>query len=167
MARKCNKKLFRVETTIKRCENYKPKGDKYKLIDESKKQTQTQTHDRGTSPPPSHRSPPRSSTSSLVHHEAEGTQGQKSTYARLKQLEERERARAAKRGAHYNPDEDDDDIAFDVGKDRKQYQKEIKARRARALLSKARRNTAAVANFNKKAKAKAKPTLMSRIRGIR
>ncbi len=45
----CQKKTFRVETNIVRCEKYKPKGKTYKLVKQAEK------NDRGTSPPPSRR----------------------------------------------------------------------------------------------------------------
>lgn len=64
----CQKKTFRVETNIVRCEKYKPKGKTYKLLE------QTEKNDRGTSPPPPSRSHSMGTSTSPAKHNEIATQ---------------------------------------------------------------------------------------------
>lgn len=175
MGKKCQKKEFRVETTIKRCENYKPKGKQFKLITDQPKK---QTHDRGTSPPPSparhhigtspSRSPRRHETSTSTSHMTEGQKRTKKAFQSIAEKYEKMEQQKRK-NAHYNPDDDDDDIAFDTGADRKKTQSKFKAQRAAKLLRKARRNVKAVHKLSLSKSKEAPParSLTNRIRGFR
>lgn len=130
----CQKKTFRVETNIVRCEKYKPKGKTYKLVKQAEK------NDRGTSPPPSRTHSMGTSTSPIKSHVQTAARfGGKDTQPltrqeikvneAIKKIEDREKGLLPK---IY----DDDDIAFDNGKHLKEVRQEMMQDLARKSVKK-------------------------------
>lgn len=89
--------IFRME---KRCSGFKSQKSKYKFPC-SKEKHHEQKEDHAPLP-----------TENLMP-------GQKRHFDTINKIEEREKKRIKSKGSAYNADEDDEDIAFDIGKSRK------------------------------------------------
>jgi hypothetical protein len=140
--------IFRME---KRCSTFKSQKSKYKFPCD-KEQQPVQKEDNAPLP-----------TKHLVG-------GQKRHIGTINKIEERERKNSKSRGSNYNADNDDDDLAFDTGKWRRDVRaKVIMAQNAEAF-KKARKKLADIKKWRIKHPPKPKkptPSLLSRIRSYR
>lgn len=156
MGRKCAKKEFVIETVqkVKRCVDYKPRKSNIRIVNQTPKSVSTMSTQTNVTPPSS---PVRNQIS------GGGTQGQKTTGNLLKDLISRiERGEGAYK---------DDRVLDWDDKPKSKSKVNSLLRRSIALIRHARKNKKAVANHyarkNTSVPRASKPSLMSRIRGVR
>lgn len=135
--------IFRME---KRCSGFKEQKSKYKLPC-GKDQHSVNKEENAVLP-----------TANL-------TAGQKRHFETITKIEEREKKKMESKGSRYNPDEDNEDIAFDIGTSRKRARGvSIKARNVHAVKT-ARKTLAGIKKWRIKHPPKPKkPSALSRLR---